>query len=67
TVNLAESTDQYAIIIFEENGMLQIVWEEWKNRESKTQNLNKTSIPHQAFYSAIDEFLLTINSAYPKT
>lgn len=66
TVKLAESTDQYAIVVIEENELLKFIWQAWKDRESKIENLNKVYVDHQTFYSAIDDFISFVKYAHPK-
>ena len=65
-VYLAESTDQYAIIVFEQNGKLKFLWQRWEEREKNPKMLNSIFVNHEIFYSAINEFLAFIKEQFPE-
>jgi hypothetical protein len=66
TVSIAESTDQYAIIVFEQNGKLKFLWQSWEERRKGLKTLNSVLASHEIFYSAINQFLIFIKEEFPK-
>jgi Immunity protein 42 len=67
TVTLAESTDHYAIVVFEEKGLLKFLWQKWEDRENRLASINSVLVEHKTFYAAINEFLLFAKATYPET
>ena len=67
TVTLAESTDSYNIVVFEEGGKLKFVWQKWKDRKRGLKNENNVFVEYDDLYAAINEFLLYIKTITLKT
>jgi hypothetical protein len=66
TVSMAESTDQHAIVVFEQNGQLKFLWQSWGEREKGLKTLNSLLVHHKTFYSAINQFLIFIKDQFPE-
>jgi immunity protein 42 of polymorphic toxin system len=67
TVSLAESTDHYAIVVFEEKEKLKFLWQKWEDRENRLETINSVFVEHKIFYAAINEFLLFAKATYPES
>jgi hypothetical protein len=64
TFMLAESIDQYKLVVFEEEGKLKFVWHKREDRNIQLENLNTVYVEYDLFYSVIDKFLQFLKDSY---
>lgn len=64
TVSMGESTDQHAIVVFEQNGQLKFLWQSWEERRNGLKTLSGVLLRHKIFYSAINQFLIFIKDQF---
>jgi hypothetical protein len=64
TFTLAESTDHYKIVVFEEAGKLKFIWKKWEDLNIRLENITSVYVEYRTFYSAIDNFLMFLKDSY---
>jgi hypothetical protein len=64
-VTIAESTDHYALVVFEENGKLKFLWQKFEDRREGRTTLNSVLVDYSIFYSAINQFFAFVKQTYP--